>query len=75
MGEIKVTNTAFKLYNDFRKIEKLISIFPHLGKQTDYKDIRAYVKENFSVYYKESVDSISILHIWDNRRDPGNLNL
>ena len=64
-----------KLFDEFKKIVSLISFFPHSGKETDYPDIRIFIKNNFSIYYKEYDDYLSILHVWDNRRNPEDLKL
>lgn len=66
---------SLKLYDDFKKIERIISHFPNIGKQTDRKDVRNYIKLNFSVYYQEIDNMIRIINVWDNRRNPDDFRL
>ena len=61
---------SIKLFNEFMKINSMIELFPHAGKETDFKNVRVFIKGNFSVYYSEQSEHISILHVWDNRRNP-----
>ncbi|MGH2575248.1 MAG: type II toxin-antitoxin system RelE/ParE family toxin [Ignavibacteria bacterium] len=64
-----------KLFNEFKKFDSMISHFPHSGKKTNFKDVRAFVKGNFSLFYREQSKLIEILHVWDNRRNPEDLKL
>jgi len=66
---------SLKLFNEFMKIDSMIALFPNAGKETDFKNVRAFIKDNFSVYYSEQSEHINILHVWDNRRNPEDFKL
>jgi hypothetical protein len=64
---------ASQLNIDFTKQAELIGIFNHLGKPTDFKDVRVSFIGNFSLLYKIEIEEIVIVGIWDNRRNPDDL--
>ena len=59
-----------KLNKLFRETTKVIQKFPNLGRPTKRKDIKSIQSREYLVFYKESEDSIFILHLWDGRQDP-----
>ena len=62
-----------KLSKLFReKVALLLSEHYH-GKPTDFKDVRVSLVNNFSLFYKADKDTITIVGIWDNRRNPNDL--
>ena len=47
-----------------------ISIFPKIGIPTDFEDVRCKTLKDYRIFYKEESDTISILSIWDCRKNP-----
>lgn len=56
-----------------RERTELVSESPEAGKQTNHLDTREAAMGNFSIYYKTSKDTISIMAFWDNRQNPKKL--
>lgn len=69
----KSTVYAEKLIALIGESTELISERPEAGKPTNHKDTREAAMGNFSIYYKTSKDSISIMAFWDNRQNPKKL--
>jgi addiction module RelE/StbE family toxin len=69
------TRNSSKLYskklNDLfnKHIETLIN-HPRIGKQTNYRNIRFLIVRDYLIFYEQSEKIISIIRIWDSRRDP-----
>lgn len=60
--------------NTFKEVVKLLSHFPFLGrKDEDGREERFFIKDHFYIFYIDEEDSIKVLHIWDNRRDPNDV--
>jgi toxin YoeB len=51
----------------------IISEFPSAGKPTRKKDVRIKIVKEYLIFYKVYDDHISILLIWDGRRNPKDL--
>jgi plasmid stabilization system protein ParE len=50
--------------------------FPEMGRKFDGKEERFIVKDYYLIFYKvDKITDIEILHIWDSRRNPHDLNL
>ncbi len=59
-----------KLDDRFRNTVRLLSEFPDLGRKLNNREERFFVKEAYQIFYLEDDETITILHIWDTRRDP-----
>jgi plasmid stabilization system protein ParE len=59
----------------FDKAIEEIAIFPNQGKRTDFKDIRIKIVRSYLLYYLIKENSITILRVWDSRRDPKRIKL
>ena len=70
----KSNTYSIKLDNEFREAIEQISRDPRSGLPTD-RDARKYLmgKGNYYIIYRETLTSINILRIWDNRQDPERL--
>lgn len=64
-----------KLDEMFKETVGLLSRFPLLGRQLDDRDERVFVKDHYQIFYLDEEDTIKILHLWDSRRNPEELNL
>jgi toxin YoeB len=64
-----------KLDEMFKETVQLLSRFPQLGRQLAYREERVFVKDHYQVFYLDEEDAIKILHLWDSRRNPEELNL
>jgi len=59
-----------KLNKIFESTVELISKHPNIGKQTEIEGIRYKVIKDYLFTYRETVEFIEILTIWDSRQDP-----
>lgn len=57
----------------FRIKVALLQSGHYLGKPTDFNDVRVSLVSHFSIFYKVREEEITILGIWDNRRNPDDL--
>lgn len=64
-----------KLDEMFKETVQLLSRFPQLGRQLENQDERVFVKDHYQIFYLDEEDAIKILHLWDSRRNPEELNL
>jgi plasmid stabilization system protein ParE len=64
-----------KLDQSLIKIIKKLAEYPKLGRQLDKREERFFVKDSYQIFYIETADSIELLHIWDSRRNPDELEL
>jgi len=62
-----------KLDSELKSTIKHLARFPQIGRQIDGREERFIVKDFYQVFYLETVNEIHILHLWDSRRDPGDL--
>jgi toxin YoeB len=70
------TKTYSKRLNQtFKEIVKLLSEFPELGRQMENRTERFFVKDYYQIYYTITEETLEILHIWDSRRNPDDLNI
>ncbi len=75
---IKTGSKSYSIYldNTFKDIVSSIKKFSKIGRPYDFipeGNIRYLVKDYYQIFYRETSDSIDILHIWDTRRNPENL--
>jgi plasmid stabilization system protein ParE len=61
---------SFKLDNTFKSTVQLISAFRNIGRKLDNREERCFVKDAYQIFYLEDEKTITILHIWDTRRNP-----
>jgi len=64
-----------KLDEMFKESVGLISQFPFLGRQVKNREERVFVKDHYQIFYLNDAETIRILHVWDSRRDPEELDL
>lgn len=72
---IGTKNYSAKLDDIFKETVQLLSRFPQLGRQLENRDERVFVKDHYQFFYLDEEDVIKILHLWDSRRNPEELNL
>lgn len=53
-----------------KKAVSLIAAHPHIGRRTNVENVRVKLVRDYLIFYEEIQDSIFILSIWDNRRNP-----
>ena len=53
----------------------MISLFPEIGTKTDFPEIRVKVIRDFKIFYRDRIDSIEIIRVWDTRRNPTDLQI
>ena len=61
---------SIKLDEMFRETIQLLSNFSNLGRELEGREERFIVKDHYQIFYLEDNESITILHIWDTRRNP-----
>jgi plasmid stabilization system protein ParE len=66
-------NYSRRLDLELRETIKHLQKFPKIGRQIENRSERFLVKDYYQIFYIESATEISILHIWDSRRDPQEL--
>lgn len=66
---------SHKLDQVFKETVELLSHFPHLGRQLEHREERVFVKDHHQIFYLDDEEIIKILHLWDGRRNPEELNL
>ncbi len=67
---------SFALDRMFRESVALLAEYPELGREIENnKDVRVFVKDQYQIFYRNRDKTIEILHVWDSRRDPEDLNL
>jgi len=71
----KSTVYSNKLNSIFKKTLILISDYPHLGKRTNFDQVRLKIINNFYLFYKITDKHLVVLSIWDCNQDLKNLNL
>lgn len=64
-----------KLNELFKASIKLISIYPEIGRKTDFPNIRRKVVKDYEIFYEVTTETINILRIWDDRQEPKRLKL
>lgn len=64
-----------KLALEFKETAKYIATYNYLGRQTESVDVRVAVCGYYLIFYNLKPDAVYILSIFDNRRDPQDLDL
>ncbi|MEO9474642.1 MAG: type II toxin-antitoxin system RelE/ParE family toxin [Cyclobacteriaceae bacterium] len=64
-----------KLEKLFGKSAEIISNFPNIGTQTNYRNVYSKVVRNYKVFYRIETDEIQILRVWDTRQHPDSTGL
>ncbi len=64
---------SLKLHRLFQSEVKRIIIYPEIGIITNKQDIRGLIVNDYTIFYKLSVDSIEIITVWDNRQNPNKI--
>ncbi len=59
----------------FKDTVQLLSLFPLLGRSLENREERVFVKDYYQFFYLDESENIKILHLWDSRRNPKNLNI
>jgi plasmid stabilization system protein ParE len=54
----------------FNESAKLIALFPGIGANTDFNDIKVKVVRDYKIFYRIDDDRIVIIRVWDSRQDP-----
>ena len=62
-----------KLNKLFLDSTKLIQTYPSLGRQTDDPEVKNILAREYLIFYVESDTEFTIIHIWDERRNPEEL--
>jgi plasmid stabilization system protein ParE len=66
---------SIKLDTLFKETIHLLSQFPELGRSTGKNNIRVFVRDHYQIFYLDDATTIKILHVWDSRRNPDDLDL
>jgi toxin YoeB len=64
---------AQKLERLFNEAINLAAIFPDAGTPTNFHNVRYRQVRNFKVFYQLNRESLTVLTIWDDRRDAKSL--
>jgi hypothetical protein len=59
-----------KLFSELIEKSNLLANYTFLGKKNEYLEIRELVIDRNSLFYTETKDTINIILVWDNRRNP-----
>lgn len=69
----KSTSYSIKLRKIIQQNLKLISQFPLIGKDSNYKTARLFIINEYKLFYEVTNDSIIILRIWNTNQNPDTL--
>lgn len=65
---------SYYLLNKFREAINTTALFPLSGKATEYPHLRyIIVVPEYSLFYHFNDENITVLILWDNRRNPARL--
>ena len=64
-----------KLDKTLKEAIKHLAYFPEIGRKLNDRDERFLVKDAYQIFYTIDTIEIHIVHIWDSRRNPEDLNL
>jgi len=62
-------NYSRKLYARIEELLELCKTHSFIGKQTDFKNVRALVVDDFLVFYEVSTTEVVVLTIWNSKRN------
>jgi plasmid stabilization system protein ParE len=68
-------NYSRKLDKSLKNLIRHLVKFPEMGRKLENRDERFLVKDAYQIFYAVIGDKVVILHIWDSRRNPDDLNL
>lgn len=71
----KSTAYSNKLNAKFKHIVNLISDYPHLGKKTNFDQVRLKIVKDYFIFYKKTEPHLIVLTIWDCNKDIKNVQL
>ena len=66
----KNINFSSWLLGEIEKRIEIISIYPKIGRETDFSVLRILPFNNYGIIYKETDENIFIESIWDFRQNP-----
>lgn len=69
----KSNTYSLKLFEIFKEAVNSISINPKIGKATNLENIRFIIVRDYLIFYKNNLEEIRILRIWDSRQNPDSL--
>ena len=62
-----------KLAFRFRETVKYIALHNYIGRATDIEDVRVAVCGHYLIFYKLTVEIVTVITVFDNRRNPNSL--
>jgi|SRR5690606_18620 len=71
----KSNTYSLKLFEIFKESVNSISINPEIGKATNSENIRFIIVRDYLIFYKNNLEDVIILRIWDSRQNPVSLKL
>ncbi|MEI7726902.1 MAG: type II toxin-antitoxin system RelE/ParE family toxin [Bacteroidota bacterium] len=66
---------SVKINSVVRQSITLLEKKPFIGVQTDIPDVRNLIEGDYCIFNEIRSDAIEIITIWDNRQNPGFLNI
>jgi len=64
-----------KLALEFKETVKYIATYNYLGRQTELVDVRVAVSGHYLIFYNLAPEAVYIISIFDNRRNPQDLDI
>ena len=64
-----------KLKSKVQKSIKLLENHSDIGVQTDVQNVRNLITGDYCIFYEIKLYTIEIITIWDNRQNPGKLEI
>jgi len=64
---------SLKLFAKIKERANILKENPEIGKNTDYKNMRAVSLGHYSIFYQYDTSRIIITAFWDNRQEPKKL--
>ena len=74
------TNNGSSIFSDkleqlFEECTRILALFPELGVQTDFEEIRVKVIRSYKLFYRLCDDKLEVIRTWDSRQDPNSLRM
>jgi len=66
---------SLKLYKQIKDLLKVIARFPAMGQHIDEREEQYFIKDNYMIVYLNESDKISVMKVWDTRRNPGDFRI
>ena len=73
-GRNKTISYSLKLLNKIEAATTQLKRYPESGFETNFRETRMRALGHYSIFYKHSKDTITIMAFWDNRQSPERLN-